>query len=599
MDDAAVPRAARHGGPGAAVLCGLVGQALPEGGVPACGVGCGLLLLRPGRAADRVWHTTEEYLSFIALVGSLFVVSGGIHINVKREATPLANVVFLLIGAVTANLLGTTGASMLLIRPWLRMNKYRVTGHHVVFFIFIVSNVGGCLTPIGDPPLFLGYLMGVPFGWVARHCLGAWAMGVGLLLVMFVIVDYRNYLRAPRAVREELAGHEQWRLDGLTNLVFLGVILAAVFVNHPPFLRELLMAGAAAGSYFTTPKPVHESNHFTLHPIKEVAILFVGIFGTMMPALDWLQGNAGTLASATPGLFYWGAGSLSSVLDNAPTYLCFLKAAFGRFVKPEVVAQVAQASVQAHGSVAAVTGPYAGEAYGRPSPRSSSTYRRRYGAGTGEFGRDPIGLSAGEYQVPCLYRGGERGGGVFRGQYLHWKRPELHGESHCRPSEGCPYADLSALCRLRYYAAIHAADAGGCVVGVFPVVGSDLTTRERCSCEAPSCVEWGSEGTSGGVTTATRVCFGTDQDLHGTMDPVTTSEVGNARVLVIEGEAAIRRQLRAAALARNAYRVVGRRRRGTRGSARLCGCGPTQSCSTWSFPTWKGSQCSIKIERVD
>src|SRR5271168_760908 len=190
-------------------------------------VACGLAALVVAyycfglHAADRVWHTTEEYLSFIALIGSLFVVSGGIHINVKGEATPLANVIFLLVGAVAANLLGTTGASMLLIRPWLRMNKYRVTGHHVIFFIFIVSNVGGCLTPIGDPPLFLGYLMGVPFWWVAARGVRIWLLGVGILLAMFLIVDYRNYRRAPGAVREKLAGHEQWRLDGLTNLVFL------------------------------------------------------------------------------------------------------------------------------------------------------------------------------------------------------------------------------------------------------------------------------------------------------------------------------------------------------------------------------------------
>jgi Na+/H+ antiporter NhaD/arsenite permease-like protein len=120
----------------------------------------------PESARHTVSHTALEYFSFIALIGSLYIVSGGIHINVKGEAIPSVNVVFLLIGAVIANLLGTTGASMLLIRPWLRMNKYRVTSHHVVFFIFIVSNVGGCLTPIGDPPLFLGYLRGVPFWWI-------------------------------------------------------------------------------------------------------------------------------------------------------------------------------------------------------------------------------------------------------------------------------------------------------------------------------------------------------------------------------------------------------------------------------------------------
>ena len=309
-----------------------------------------------------VLRTGHEYFSFIALVGSLFIVSGGIHILVKGEATPGTNVLFLLVGAVAANLLGTTGASMLLIRPWLRTNKYRLTGHHVVFFIFIVSNVGGCLTPIGDPPLFLGYLMGVPFGWVVERCFPMWLVGVGLLLVAFFVVDRRNYLRAPKGIRSAQTGHsEQWRLEGLLNLVFLAVIVGSVFVHEPLFLREALMIGAAAASYWSTRKPIHEANDFTLGPVKEVAILFVGIFATMMPALDWLQENAGRLELASPGFFYWGAGSLSSVLDNAPTYLCFLKALFGRFIDPGVVAQVAQL-VQNHGQgLAAIGGPHAAE----------------------------------------------------------------------------------------------------------------------------------------------------------------------------------------------------------------------------------------------
>jgi len=280
-------------------------------------------------ATPRVLQTASEYFSFIALIGSLFVVSGGIHINVKGEATPAANILFLFIGAVTANLLGTTGASMLLIRPWLRMNKYRVAGHHVVFFIFIVSNVGGCLTPIGDPPLFLGYLQGVKFWWVARQGWMIWVTALVILLTMFYFVDARNFARAPKQVRENQTGHEQWQFQGLANLAFLGVILGAVFINHPPFLREALMIAAALGSYFTTPRSVHESNQFTLQPIKEVAILFIGIFGTMMPALDWLAANAGKLGTATPATFYFGSGILSSVLDNAPTYLSFLSALLG------------------------------------------------------------------------------------------------------------------------------------------------------------------------------------------------------------------------------------------------------------------------------
>ena len=300
-----------------------------------------LLPVRPAHQPARAASGTE-YVSFIALIGSLFVVSGGIHINVKGEATPLKNVLFLFVGAVLANVLGTTGASMLLIRPWIRMNKYRITAHHVVFFIFIVSNVGGCLTPIGDPPLFLGYLKGIPFWWVAEHCWPMWAVGVGVLLAMFYVVDLRNFRRAPAPIREQETAHETWRFDGRANLFFLAVILVAVFIDRPIFVREALMIAAAAGSYFTTKKSVHEANHFNFHPIQEVAILFIGIFATMMPALDWLEGHAGSLLGQNPasGLFYWGCGALSSVLDNAPTYLCFLSATFSSFVDHDVVAQV-------------------------------------------------------------------------------------------------------------------------------------------------------------------------------------------------------------------------------------------------------------------
>jgi Na+/H+ antiporter NhaD/arsenite permease-like protein len=295
-------------------------------------------------ARSHVLEKTHDYISFIALIGSLFVVSGGIHINVKGEATPFVNVVYLLIGAVIANLLGTTGASMLLIRPWIRMNKYRVTAHHIVFFILIVSNVGGCLTPIGDPPLFLGYLNGVPFWWVAEHCLPMWAVGIAVLLAMFYVVDWRNFARAPRGVRAAETAHEQWRFDGLSNIFFLAMILCAVILikQLPPFVPEALMIAASVGSYLTTKKPVHEANHFNFHPIKEVAILFIGIFATMLPALDWLASNAKELLGANPasGLFYWGSGSLSSVLDNAPTYLSFLSASFGSFVNHDVIVQV-------------------------------------------------------------------------------------------------------------------------------------------------------------------------------------------------------------------------------------------------------------------
>ncbi len=312
-------------------------------------------------APARVLQLAAEYLSFITLIGSLFVVSGGIHINVRGEARPFRNTVFLLIGAVLANLLGTTGASMLLIRPWIRMNKYRVTGHHIAFFILIVSNVGGCLTPIGDPPLFLGYLYGVPFLWVLQKCWPVWSTGLIVLLAMFYFVDRRNFQRAPRQVRELETAHETWRFDGLPNLFFLAVIIGSVFVGRPGFLREALMIAAAIGSYYTTRKSVHESNHFSFTPVKEVAILFIGIFATMMPALDWLAGNASTLlgSAPNPGLFYWGSGALSSVLDNAPTYLAFLSASFGSLLNHDVVAQVHQLVLAKGAGLDALAGPHA------------------------------------------------------------------------------------------------------------------------------------------------------------------------------------------------------------------------------------------------
>ena len=283
----------------------------------------------PHEARHTINHTAAEYVSFIALIGSLYIVSGGIHITVKGEATPNVNVAFLFFGALIANLLGTTGASMLLIRPWLRMNKYRVTAHHVVFFILIVSNVGGCLTPIGDPPLFLGYLKGIPFWWVAKHCWPMWVTGVGFLLAAFYVVDRKNYLKAPREVRTTLAEPpDRWRFEGLVNLGFLALILVAVFIKRPIFAREALMLIAALGSWFVTNKSLHEANQFNFHPLREVAVLFVGIFATMMPAMDYLKFNAASMPHTVP-MMYWGAGMLSGVLDNAPTYLGFLSAVAG------------------------------------------------------------------------------------------------------------------------------------------------------------------------------------------------------------------------------------------------------------------------------
>jgi Na+/H+ antiporter NhaD/arsenite permease-like protein len=279
------------------------------------------------RGSAALLHTTREYISFISLIGSLYVVAGGIHINVKGEATPFANVVFLLIGAVLANFVGTTGASMVMIRPYIRMNKIRMSAYHVVFFIFIVSNVGGALTPIGDPPLFLGYLRGVPFFWLTQHVLFRWLGTVAAILAVFYVYDRRSFKRASPKIQREIEAPDTWRFEGAINVVLLLVIISAVFLPDLPMLRESVMLAAAIASWFLTPKVVHAENHFSFGPIKEVAGLFVGIFVTMLPALDYLEAHGAEFHINRPAHFYFASGSLSAVLDNAPTYVNFLKLA--------------------------------------------------------------------------------------------------------------------------------------------------------------------------------------------------------------------------------------------------------------------------------
>jgi Na+/H+ antiporter NhaD/arsenite permease-like protein len=287
---------------------------------------------------------TAEYISFIFLLGSLFIVSGGIVIRVRGDATPMVNTILLLIGAVVANIFGTTGASMLLIRPFLRMNKKHLRMYHVVFFIFIVSNVGGSLTPIGDPPLFLGYLQGVPFFWVFEQCWPIWLLVNGMLLAVFFVIDSIHARKDDRAQDETVDEYGPTvSLYGATNLLFITVILVGVlghsYINHfteakfgfhGPW-REILMAIAAFGSLAATPKRVHGENVFNYAPIKEVAFLFIGIFLTMVPALNVLYNRAqsGELPLRTPGQYYFLSGTLSSVLDNAPTYLTFFQTQLG------------------------------------------------------------------------------------------------------------------------------------------------------------------------------------------------------------------------------------------------------------------------------
>jgi Na+/H+ antiporter NhaD/arsenite permease-like protein len=290
-------------------------------------------------------HALAEYVQFIALLASLYVASGGILIEIDKKSTPMANVSLLLIGALISNLIGTTGASMLLIRPFIRLNKNNIQAYHIIFFIFMVSNVGGSLTPIGDPPLFLGFLKGVPFFWTLTHNWPAWIMALGLLALIFYFIDKK----LGRANDDELSQEEvftnKFSLIGSKNFLWLLIIIISVFLDPNvldwvpaihydgmkfSFIREIIMLSVTYLSFKFADQKALKGNEFNFEPIREVAFIFVGIFGTMMPALE-LVGNFAQSPEGsqliTHNTLYWGTGLLSGFLDNAPTYLNFLAAA--------------------------------------------------------------------------------------------------------------------------------------------------------------------------------------------------------------------------------------------------------------------------------
>jgi len=296
--------------------------------------------------AHELLEKLKEYTSFILLLGALYVISGGIYIRGSLSGTPLANTMLLAIGAVLASIIGTTGASVLLIRPLLRANKSRVAkAHIVVLFIFVVSNCGGLLTPLGDPPLFLGFLKGVPFLWTLEHLWQEWLVVNIALLIVFNIWDQivfdREEKQRPGSQLEEVMKHEPMGIDGTLNLVFLAGIVAAIFCSgqfHWPWgIQEGIMLALAVAAYLTTPTANRAANKFTFGPIIEVAVLFIGIFITMAPALQilnaWGAGkrmhDLGAFGMSDPWEFFWASGALSSFLDNAPTYLTFAATASG------------------------------------------------------------------------------------------------------------------------------------------------------------------------------------------------------------------------------------------------------------------------------
>ncbi|MGC4006639.1 MAG: sodium:proton antiporter [Pirellulales bacterium] len=294
----------------------------------------------------KLLHTAVEYVLFLSLLGSLYVVSGGIYVQGSLSGTPLVNTGMLAIGAVLASVIGTTGASMVLIRPLIRANasRKRMT-HVVVFFIFIVSNCGGLLTPLGDPPLFLGFMKGVPFEWTLK-LLPQWAFVNGVLLIVFNVWDQAVLNREEReragSQLEQVQKHEPLRIVGLVNIAFFAAIVVINLAAGYKFFErlsggeqggQLLQAGAmiavAGASYLTTSKAIHHKNNFGFGPIIEVAVIFAGIFIAMIPALAILDVRGAELGVDTPAKYFWAGGILSSFLDNAPTYLTFAATACG------------------------------------------------------------------------------------------------------------------------------------------------------------------------------------------------------------------------------------------------------------------------------
>lgn len=308
--------------------------------------------------ADQLLHVLLlEYLPFIVLIGSLFTIAGGIYISGNLHGSPRLNTAFLAIGAGLASFVGTTGASMVLIRPLLRANDDRRHNTHVVvFFIFLVSNIGGSLTPLGDPPLFLGFLKGVDFFWPLQAMFLPMVMISSLLLAMFFALDSYIYRKEGR-IRPDPTPDSRVGVQGLANVIIILMLVGAVLASGSVELgviavrgfevpiagivRDVILVGLAVLSLAVTPRRIREANHFNWEPVQEVAKLFAGIFVTIIPVIAILRaGEGGALASllalvsnpdGTPNnaMYFWLTGSLSSFLDNAPTYLIFFNTAGG------------------------------------------------------------------------------------------------------------------------------------------------------------------------------------------------------------------------------------------------------------------------------
>jgi Na+/H+ antiporter NhaD/arsenite permease-like protein len=302
------------------------------------------LLMLTNHMGHELFHQILfDYVPFIILLGALFSITGGILLEGDIEAKPAINTLFLAIGGVLASFMGTTGAAMLLIRPIIRTNsERRLKVHTILFFIAIVANAGGLLTPLGDPPLFLLYLRGASFTWFSGM-VKEWAFVLALLLTIYYFIDSHYYKKEHKSdIIKDKTQIEPIKIRGKVNFIFLlGVVLSVAFLNEQfipmikenqyfAFVREAAIGLFAALSLlFTTKKLRYGDNKFTWGPIIEVAFLFLGIFVTMTPALIYLRENAQSIGITQPWHFYYASGFLSSFLDNAPTAVSFHNLALG------------------------------------------------------------------------------------------------------------------------------------------------------------------------------------------------------------------------------------------------------------------------------
>lgn len=313
-----------------------------------------------GTAGATLLHAAvAEYIPFIVLLTALYTVAGGIHIRGNLRGSPLLNTGLLAIGAVLASFMGTTGASMLMIRPLIRANDNRVhRAHIVVFFIFVVANAGGSLTPLGDPPLFLGFLKGVDFFWTVKHILPETAFLLGSLLAVFCALDAWYYRREGVLPVDPTPDTHRIGFDGRVNFLLLACIVGLVLLSGiwksstvfhvqgidiglPGLVRDIGLLAVTAVSLKLTAARVHEANQFSWGPMQEVAKLFAGIFLTIVPVIAMLKAGTNGPFSAVvmavtrpdgtpdPAMYFWASGLLSSFLDNAPTYLVFFNTAGG------------------------------------------------------------------------------------------------------------------------------------------------------------------------------------------------------------------------------------------------------------------------------